>query len=545
MAELTETTPPSTGNQLIDLILGVVERNQPADELRAALTAAHQSLVSLRQETSEQYQSQTEMVAQICKHPFERVQQAIEVYQRALSTTEEYFSDHQALTLIRGSESIRRARYLLDQALMDFRNIMLTAMGPSIVPDFNLLHMHYTRWESGQTAAIGALQSVLDRFIHSCAQAGNEAWEAPDSEVRDEMVALYGKHLKGLQQARTAVSEGQLEAFKAALDGLANTFDDLRTTLPTMQVKLRSLGPTKMPVANYVLQIAMEVAAGRMGDGPLRDALAQLRENRQNLQRQLDTIARGRIDSVLVTEEADKVRQALVDQDAAMNGIERFFDLRQVPALGAACSALADAVERLHTSYETFQQIAEREGKTLCVRCQHYNENQRRNCTKCGAPLLVPAETGAVSTFQIHVGDATSNGAADIPVPDNVAHLFEAVNQVAEGQISHEEFEAVVAWMEETVETHAHSYGAIPVIKPELVPAKDRERVEQILEMTRHAEVELHEAADLYRKGLARMRRYLDDTDKAHLVEACKIIWAGTHKIHAIQESLSSLQAPQ
>jgi len=530
-------------NPILEAIVKVVEHGESPAALQELVSRARAEMAVLRQEVQSNFDGLDAHVQSACANDFEQVNLSLNVYEDGLVLIELFFQDNNINTLTRGGESVRRGNHLVNEMLLNFRNNALAAMGPTNIPDYNLLHSHYLRVQRGEARDRG-FANLVDRFWNQCGIAGEEVFGQPPSEVRDTLLALYRRHFEALKLLKKYVEEGREELLEKGMVDVRETFTELRDTLPQMQMKLRSGVPTRMPVVNFVINMAVEVAGGRMGDKVLQDALEQLRDLYNSMNRQFESVARGHIDSVLISEEAQKVRAAFEEMSTAIGYLDRYFDERRAELLLAGSNALVAAADQLHRSYETFQEIADREGKTLCVKCSHYNEKSRRTCEKCGAMLLQAAETGVASTFQYQVGDAPAEGAGgdgEIPMPDNVRRIFEAVNKVAEAEISLEDFATEIAWLEGVVEEHSHAYTR-PVINIDTVPAEKKEEVRRLMALNLEAERELQEGADSFRRGLALYRQFIDDANKDNLTEGTRIIWEGARLLHSVQQKMAPLK---
>jgi hypothetical protein len=246
---------------------------------------------------------------------------------------------------------------------------------------------------------------------------------------------------------------------------------------------------------------------------------------------------------VLIQEEAQKVREALDLEAEAIDEFDRFFEVREGLMLGDACNALVDAMKRLDDAQKAFQEIADREGKILCLRCSHYNERDRRTCDKCGAMLLQAAETGVMSTMVVSEEQTSApSGDENIPVGENVQRIFLAVNQVAENEISLEQFEAEVEWMDGVVEHYASTVGARPQVKTDTLPAGQREQYEELSALSEQADAEFREAVEYFRDGLNRYRQFLGDQVKDYLVEGTRSIWEANKKLYYVQQMTAELR---
>ncbi|NDD29353.1 MAG: hypothetical protein EB084_13920 [Proteobacteria bacterium] len=541
-------------NPILDAIMEVVNNGKDANILRPVLERANTELASLRAEISETVQGLQPPVREACAPQIQAVGQAVTLYEGGLTTVEQHFTDKQTYTLVRGGELIRRASFLLNDGLFNLRNQALVAMGPSDIPDYNFIHQLYERVRSGEIERDGNFHSAVDRARRLAEIAHQQASQQKPSAERDLLLASYKRNADACGMLLDFVKEGRAELLEKGMEDLRASFTEIRDLIPQIQMRMRTQGPTQSPMANFVINMAVEYASGSIPEQYLRDALDQLKGNFENLRRQFEATARGHIESVLIQEEAARVRTALELEEQALDTYYRFFETREGFLLGTASKQLVEAMQRLDEAQKAFAELADREGKILCVRCSAYNERDRRTCEKCGARLLQPAETGVMSTleFSEQMSSARS-GEEDIPVGENIQRIFKAVNEVAEGHISLEQFEAELNWLEEVVERHAATVGAQPEVKSDAVPADQREQLAGIASLNEQIDAQFKEAVEYFRQGLSRYRCYVDDQEKNHLIEGTRSVWEANKRLHSVQmlsarvrdEAASPASAPE
>ena len=535
--------PGEPRNPILDAIMEVVNEGRDAAILRPVLDRAREELTALREEVGETVQGLQPKVREACMAQIEQVGQAMTLYEGGLTTLEQHFTDGETYTLVRGGELVRRASFLLNDGLFNLRNQALVAMGPTDIPDYNFVHHLYEKVKSGEIERDGNFFNAVDRAQKMASVALNQVSSQPASAERDMVANAYRRNVEACNLLLQYVKEGRPELLEKGIEDFRDTLTQVRDLIPQMQMRMRSAGPTANPMANFVINLAVELAAGNIPDHVLREALEQLKANFENLKRQFESVARGHIDSVLLQEEAAKVREALDLEQAAIDSYERFFESREGLLLGQGSNQLVDAIARLDAAQKAFTEIADREGKILCVRCSHYNERDRGTCGKCGAKLLQPAETSVMSTMEVSEQLSSARGGDEnIPVGENIERIFAAVNQVAENEISLEDFEAELAWMEGVVEHYASSVGAKPQIKPDTVPADQREQAEEVSAINQQVDAQFREAVEYFREGLARYRRFLDDQEKDHLVEGTRSVWEANKRLHAVQQMTAPLR---
>lgn len=530
-------------NPLLDAIMSVVNDGQNASIIRPVLERANKELANLRVEVSETVEGLQPRIREACTAQIQQVNQAFTLYEGGLTTISSHFADGQTYTLVRGGEIVRRASFQLNDGLFNLRNQALVAMGPTDIPDYNFIHQLYEKVKSGEIERDGNFFHAVDRARRLAQVAMGQVARQPASPERELVRNAYQQNVGACDLLLQFVKEGRPELLEKGIEDFRQSLVAIRDLIPQMQMRLRTAGPTSSPMANFVLSLAVELASGAIPDQVLRDALGQLKANFEDLKRQFEGMARGHIDSVLVQEEAERMREALALEEEAIDTFYRFFEIREGLLLGQASNALIEAIKQLDTAQKAFMEIADREGKTLCVRCSHYNERDRRTCEKCGAKLLQPAETGVMSTLEFSEQLSEAQGASDeIPVGENIERIFMAVNQVAENEISLEQFASELAWMEGVVEHYAASVGTRPLTKTDSVAVDQREHYEHISALNQEADAKFEQAVAYFREGLSRYRTFLEDQDKNHLLEGTRSVWEANKRLHEVQTMTASLR---
>lgn len=547
MADATGTEQASRlRNPILDAIVAVLNEGKDASLIQKALEQGRSELGELKAELHGTIEGLEAHVRQAVAPQIQQTEDALGVYEGGLDLMHEFLQTRVSQTLMRGGEWVRRGNIQVNEALYSLRNGALVAMGPTDIPDFNFLHRLYTKVKKGDAPRDANFKMGVERLHENAVMAQRQATALPPSADRDLVLATYRRHVEGLDMLVRFIQNGDEGLLEKGMEEVRKGFEAIREMIPAMHMKQRTQGPTKSPVANFALHLAMELAAGQVSDGAFKDALDQLKGSYEATRREFEATARSHTDSVLLTEEAHKVREALEEEGAAIDMFYRFFDVREGLMLGAASTRLKEAVDRLNESYKTFMEIAEREGKTLCFKCHHYNERDRRTCEKCGAMLIQQAETSVQSTFAVQVGAdeglPSPESEQQVPLYENIARIFDAVNKVTDGQITLEEFQAEIDWMESMVETHANAYTSRPVVKADTVPGEQREAFDELSAATEKAEQDFQEAVAQMREGVSQFRQYMEDGEKDHLVEGTRAVWVANGKLHEVQVAMAPLK---
>lgn len=537
MAQAPESQAPAAErNPILVAVVGVLEQGWDPSILRDVVERSRTELVSLWDEVEATAAGLAPSVQSASAPQVAAIAQAIAVYGNGLALIEQYLGDGQAITLSRGAEFVRRASIQLDQGLADLRNAALAAMGPSDMPDYNALHRVYARHVELGVDADDVMARAVERMSDQADTSISQAQELPASPERETLLTHYKNHLRACQVLLGHVKAGRLDLLERAMRDLEQALLAVRDAIPRIRMSLRTASPTRSPMVNYVIAMVGDLVRGNVTDQALRDALDQLDASFQVTRRQFEGIASSYSGSATMQEEAERVLEAFALEETAIQQLYTFFESRDGVLLGDSCRKLEDAMRQLDTSQASFMALAEREGKIPCMRCGVYNEGDHRRCSSCGGALIQSSESLPSSTFQFVEHPDAARVATDAPVGENVGILLVAVNRVAEGAISPEEFEREITRFEGTLEAHANPPRNYPLVQVESLPADQRARYEQALDACVRADDEFREGLDQLRLGLQLYRAFLADPQTIHLEEGTRHIWEGNGKMHEVQQ---------
>jgi hypothetical protein len=277
------------------------------------------------------------------------------------------------------------------------------------------------------------------------------------------------------------------------------------------------------------------------------EALKALEEEFNNTKMQFEAVKRHPTDSALLKEEIPNAEIALKAFENGLMDFYHFLEIRDTLLIEQATVKLEDASTKIKNCSEVFQSIAEREGKTPCIRCSHYNPPERKTCENCGAVLPVTGDSSAGRTFELeeHTETAEEKQQEENVMTENIYKLFDAANKVSEGQISMEEFKETVDWMEQLVIEGRKAYGPVPSINIDTLKDDMKEQAIQVRDMLDEAKEVFKEGADDLFAGLSFFRQYIQQGDKNNLVLGVQIIWQGVGKLQKVQKATEVLKRAQ
>jgi len=116
---------------------------------------------------------------------------------------------------------------------------------------------------------------------------------------------------------------------------------------------------------------------------------------------------------------------------------------------------------------------------------------------------------------------------------------------VSEGQISVEEFQEVVTWMEDLVNEHKTAYGPLPAVNIDSMKPDLKDPAKQIKEMIEEANEVFKEGTDDLSTGIGFFKQYIQNGDKNNLVAGVQIVWQGIGKLQMVQKAMGLIKAAQ
>lgn len=541
----TEERTPSkadTGSKLLDTCLDILEERKPEQALKEAIQHAQKELREMQDEFESTIQEQPPNIQQECMKDVEYAQECFKAYFESIGEIEKYFETHDKFDIVRGAEKVRSSTTCLNTAFLNYRNKALIAMGPTDIPVLNLVLDTYDKITKAEQEDIKAycdkLIHIIQRehiTVHRAFPELNREKLLPEEEL---LKRAYEKHQAACFAIRDAIKEPTGEGLIKAVEDYSQAAKSIKDIIPAVNLKRMTQVPTTSPQTNLVINLSRTIESGTGTDEMFLEALKALEEDFNNTKMQFEAVKRHPTDSVLLKEELPKAEKAIAAFESGITDYYRFLEVRDTLLLKQAAAKLEDATKQIKKCSEVFHGIAEREGKTPCIRCSHYNPPNRKTCEECGAVLPASAETEEARTFELGEQDQDRTEAQEdeIIMTENVYKLFDAVNKVSEGQIPMEEFRETVDWMEGLVMEARKVYGPIPAVNVDAMKDDLRDHAKQLIELMDESKELFKEGTDDVLMGLNFFRQYVQQGDKNNLVLGVQVIWQGIGKVQKVQK---------
>lgn len=426
-------------------------------------------------------------------------------------------------------DTIARSSFQLNQAFAELRNQALLALGPTEIPNFNLLISRKDDFleepdDNNATLFMEAIDVERVVVYHALEDLAEET-RIPEVET---LINAFRDHMACLNKlAETLTDEGEEGDYESLFLQLGVSFPELQKLVPMVQMKLRGEGETKFPDLNGLLKLMDDVAEGNIGDAPLLDAVEAIEESFSKSRDQLEE-AEGALDSALANDEVGAAVETFEEFEDAVEAIYKFLEQRDTDWLLEARGCILEFAKRYSAHQQRLKEIEEQQGQLLCPMCSTSNDSSRTRCSKCGGPLPQNIAAATTTTFESKEKTGLEKEESGPLITANIEKLYLAVNGVSGGTLGHEEFLSAVDQFENTLETNV---GSLPA-EPEVGDEQKQQALDKVYDAFEQGVETLREALDM-------MRRYPSTEDEESLAAAVRMVDEGAKLIAAAGEAAS------
>lgn len=535
MPQKTEESPKFL---LLEAIMDLIDEKISPEKLNEKLKDSRESLEWIKNDFETDYNDLDDKVKEGVEKEAQVILKLFVDWENAFQAVEEYFKTEQKFDLIRAGEMVKRCSEVLNMAFDDYRNKALLVMGPTDIPNLNLLIQSYNEVKAGEP--LDKLKVVIAREYYIAEGAVREL-EFERKHVRfmeqELLIKAYRELQEGVSKIGFFTKDGDKNLLEQGIEECKITYPKIKELIPIVNYRRMIQKPTSSPDANLLLNMAYALQKGMIQEEDFVETLQQAEEDFNKLKLKIESLSRQETDSVLVKEELQKALEGLDLYGNALSDYYRFLENREGLFLDQSEWELKEAVEILEKSNKLFQEIAEREGKTPCVRCGHYNQPDRKTCEKCGAILPKSATLGTASTFDMQVGETTISMDMDTPIPENLEILFNAVNQVADEQISIDEFAATVDEFQNLMDANrAAGFAPIPQVNISKLKPEEKKVAEDLIDDLKEAKSFFEEGYRDFEEGIDYFNEYMEVGEKNLLVKGVQMMWEGNKKFHKVDQ---------
>ena len=530
MATQTETE----GHHLVHTIKAVLEKRASAEQLAAVLQNSRQGL-------DEQIRDFQTTVAGLTPEMREKVATlsdgAEEVFgfmETALREIEEYLQSGDENLLYNAGSVVRRGADQLNFIFNEMRNFVLAVTGPTSIPNLNLMLRAHEVFTPDKDAKGDRLKEFVQSERLMSLQSLDDLEAAEPTPELTYLKGVWDAHLRCMNRMFGAIEKGDKATVDKEMENARTTFTRLFERIPSATMSQRYDGPTSSPQVNLILSLAADVAAQVLHDLPLVEALAVVHESAADTAASLDQLLEAGVESVMIRETIARALQAIEYQQEALGEFTEFFLNRTDLVLRSAMFKLEESTLQLGSAMEVLTELADREGKVVCIRCSHYNPANRSNCEKCNTPLPNLGQQAA-STFEAAEGQAVAAESTQGPVmTSNLVRLYTAVNAVVDGSIDGEAFLKEVDWFQTQIDSN--SQYEIEEPNWDELDEDQRSKEEEAYKALEEVQAMFAQGVAEMNEALERMRGYLETESRAEIEDALRLMDTGARKIATVGE---------
>lgn len=476
--------------------------------VEALLSEREQGLAQNAEAFDQKLAGESAEFARAVRPQREAVRLAFQEYGQALREVRAWLRTGDATTLERALQRLATVGNGVLDALAAWDMAVMTARGPTDHPILNALLT--------ACAAPGldpnALAPIVTQARGMVEQASTGALGS--HPLVERLRAGASEYTQALDHLTRFTETGDRAHLEQGVAIVTETAASLQSGATLLREAAARPGPTGFPLANALLNARDAIADGRVPLALVAEITGTLEAAFTKMRGALTQALRAGGQSALVAEEAQRATEALALHAQAITEVRQFILEGDGDLLASGLDKLEQAVRALEQAKTTFDQIAAREGKTVCVWCNRPNDPSMLACGGCGRLLPRWAEGAASSTFSIDEG-GDMRFAPGEAAHEHVEQLAEAVQAAASGEQS---------------------------------PAALGAHLDAFAQRVRAGEARLRvgrgETADLAREALATMasgltelRAWLDDGDAAHLDSGMQTVRDGAAMLHEAQQT--------
>ena len=429
----------------------------------------------------------------------------------------------------------------------------------TLIPNLFAALEAYSKFFASHGAYASPWANTLDR-ISQAILAGN----APESNWDESLTGFLHSFNQKLKEMRGTGLPGKtpcIGAYQQALETVGKLQQiesleegDLKPLLQELEEnalmgeKIERLmsdgveGPATMPVTNVVISVARKALAQEIDSALALSFLDDYCEMLDQFWEGFERSVARPSESALVQQEIPKTLEYGDEHDAAVETLTAALKSLDSASAEAALSQLVATSAKLKESREVFETAAQHQTHAVCTGCGRANPPENRRCEACGIVLPTEAGSGASSTFNLLSGPALEE-TQEMPMTENVARLFGACDAVNDGNITMEEFNAVVQESIAGLKDFARELDEIAMeMADESQMDDEMKRIWREQHLPYMQEVGAHFVAGIQdcEAGLSSMLAYVKDPDKEHLITGVRTCWEGLGVIHRARLSMNS-----
>lgn len=471
----------------------------------------------------------TEAQLERCEEIVDFCFQLMEGMEQSIDLAIESVEGEDRNTVFVAGDTIARNSFQLNRAFVEFRNQALYALGPTDIPNLNLLFSRRDQFleEPSENNHVLFKEAVDSERVVVYEGLSDLAKEPELPEVIG-LIGIFREHMAALNKLAEMIDEeGEEGDYESLFFELSNGYRALQERVPVVQMKLRTQGETELPDINFLINLLEDAAQGNIADELLTSTLEEIDERFAQSREELEQ-ATGHLDSALANDELEAVQETFEELDDGMTAAHKFLEIRDRAMLMEAKGCLIEFGKRFTAHQEKLQEIEANQGKVLCPGCATPNESTRSRCTKCGAPLPQNVAAKAQTTFETKEHGALDQEDNEVLVTANLAKLYEAVNNVAAGEIDHETFLDELDRFENLVEAGVSSLPQ----EPDMEDETKQTQVSNLYD-------DFEQGVETMRQAMDILRSFPERNDETVLAEGVRLVDEGANLVQKASQAFA------
>ncbi len=535
-----QLTPSPSTNALIQLAEQVAQEQAALEPLEELLNQRLETVLASRDDFERKAEAMGEGFTIPAGELIDQLHDYFDSYETAVRRMLSFRDSGNPKLLQEGNQQLVQLTGPMMDAVQAYSRAYLT-FGPSPYPLYNAI-TNILRSIIEKTANQAALDLILNEALEQNAQALKEIDESPHGKSQG-----YQAKRTAFEAVSAAIKEikpvSTLEEIEPATLRLKEAFEGISLADELIFDENFAQGVTAMPAANVVVNTARGVLAGTYTLETMEETLTWYSGYIGAVEEQFNAAVEGETDSVLLLEELPKTREIADLHGEIIEDLTDALSNFTKDTVEPILEEFIEIVERLHDSSKVYMQVAEREGKLVCVSCGEPNPPTDRLCQKCGQklPQLVDPNLYAKSTIELEDRTGLAEERADGVVTENTYKLLEACSQFFEQKISEAEFRQTLEWSRGLLESAEQKVKAAKAaqVSDEIMAqanADEAELIEANLKLFDDTKHLFEDGIDQWYEGLDLMEDFIETRHRPTLEQGIERIWSASQKVYQIHE---------
>lgn len=536
-----QLTPSPSTNALIELSEQVAHERAPFEQIEPLLSSRLSTVLVSREDFERRAEALGDAFTIPTADLIDQVHDYFDAYEDVIRSMLSYGEKKKANLLLDGNQRLAELTAPMMEAVQAYSRAFLT-FGPSPYPLVNAVTNIFRNIIDG-TANQQTLDLIINEAVEQNAQAVGEIDASPHakSEGWQKKREAFERVSQAVQKLKPVKGHDEIEAATAEL---REAFEALTQADELIFSETLAQGPTAMPAANVLINTARGVLRGTYSLDLMEETLSWYQGYISAVEEQFNSAVEGETDSALLLDELPRTREiADLHVEVIEDLIETLADF-SAETVEPILEELEDVVGRLHESSKVYMEVAEREGKLVCVACGEPNLPTDRSCQKCGQKLPQLVDPNLYATSTVEFEERSGLGIEERPdgvVTENTYKLFEACSKFFEQKIGEAEFRQTIEWSRgllEAAEENVRAAKAAEVSEDVMASATpdEVELIEANLKLFADTKHLFEEGIEEWHEGLELMEDYIETRHRPTLEKGIERIWSASQKVYQIHE---------